>query len=1242
MWTKEQEVAINKQNSNILVSASAGSGKTAVLVERVINKVIKYKIDIDKILVVTFTNASAVELKERLLLAIYKELNKNPNDAFLKRQLTYINRANITTIHAFCLELIRSNFHILDIDPNFSICDEAQSSLLKLKAINNVLEERYKKSEVDKLEQKKLYNLLELFSSKEDTLIEHILGIYNYIMSFSYPFDYLKSSIEKYNINQDIDLCKVDFGYEIYINTKDEIKILLKRIDDILEQIEENEDFIKFYDLLQTEKEMLLRCINSNSFDELYENLQNINFARIPTYKGDNTKLKEKVVSFRTKVLKEKVQELKKSIYAKSKEILNDNRLAYNYLQYIYDILYDFNKEYINLKKKQNLIDFNDIEHLALELLVQKQDDLILKKTDIAQELTNKFVEIYTDEYQDTNVIQEEILNSLSNENNRFMVGDIKQSIYRFRQAMPEIFTKKYNEFKKIDDIKDEYRDVKIILAKNFRSRKQVLESINYIFEKIMSKQVGDLDYSYEEVLTFGADKLCETENNDYKTEINIIDLKNHEDENIIKEQDEINESNDEVSNYLKELKDFEIEAIFIAKKINELVGSFDIYDLKKEEFRKAKYKDIVILLRNLKDKGTILEETLRKYNIMAFCDKSSSVFESDEVKLLLSLLRIIDNPYQDIYMISIMYSIVGNFSLDDIVYIRSINKYLKIYDNLYLFKETIEKKEDKQILNFEKDILEKVDKFINLLETLNKYSKMYDVAGIISKIYDITNIYTQYNLDINSTQKMQNLTHLIDIALDVKTKGILTINEYIKYVDSLKDKSDSSTSAVKVIGENENVVRIMTIHKSKGLEFPIVLLCDTMRKYNMMDLNSSIIMHNKLGVGVNIVDNRYNITYPSLIKQAIKNISQKEIKSEELRMLYVALTRAKEKLIIFATVKDLQKLKDKQFVIYDNNKIDPAIILKNSTYFENIFMAINNEKTEEVNKIFNINITNVNENLDKNILNLSDDIQDSFNVEDEISLIQNRIKSITNNEDNLKDNLVKDILKHNLEYVYKDNGLVNTLSRVSVSKLKHEDNEYLYINNNIKNYEIDDNMLQEKYGVPMCLNENARYTPLRKGTLIHFILEHLDLKKNFTLDELKEYINKLYLNGVIITDDIKSINVKKIYNFLNSKIGKDIKDAKSIFKEQEFILKNTTFSKSIIQGVIDLYYINKNGNIILVDFKTDRLRNEKDYILRYKKQIDIYKEALNRLTLKKVEKSYIYSFELDKEIEVKEGAIEE
>ena len=1231
MWTKEQKQAIDKDNSNILVAASAGSGKTAVLVERVITKVIKYRIDIDKILVVTFTNAAAQELKERLMLAIYKALNENPKDKFLKKQLVYINRASITTIHSFCLEIIRSNFHVLDIDPNFSICDETESAVLKSKAILKVLEDEYTKTNQDESIKSKLYNLLELFGGKDENLIEYILKIYSYIKSFAFEYEWLEGAVKKYNIENVSNLYLTDYGKNIYDSVIGSLEILTKKTEEIINEIRDNEDFLKYTLMFEEDKKNIMNCIlnSQKNWDILKENLDLISFKRAPIYKGDNIQLKERIVSFRNNVLKKEVEKFKKNVYAPTSKILEDQKKAYNYVLYIYELILKFDEIYSNLKKEKNYIDFNDIEHLALNLLVKKDEEGNIHYTDVSNNLKEKFKEVYTDEYQDISFIQEAILESVSNENNRFMVGDIKQSIYKFRQAMPEIFNEKYDKYENIYEENEENKNsknVKIILAKNFRSRKEVLDSINYIFKKIMSKEMGDCDYSKNEVLQFGAISYEDNKALDYSTEINIIDLKKDEDKKLSENIEEGGESQEE---YLEDLKKFEIEAIFVAKKIKEIVGKAKTYNIKKNKMSNTKYKDIVILLRSIKDKGTILEETLKKYNIPVFCDVSTNLFESDEIHLLISLLKIIDNPYQDIEMISVLYSIIGRFSLDELIKIRSIDRKAKMYDNLFEAKKILEEKV-KNNETSEAKLLEKINRFMEVLENLTNFSKINLVSTLLLEIYDKTNIYRQYVIDKNSAQKKANLNLLVSLAIKCEENKITSLNEYIIYIKNLKDKTDASTSSAKIIGENEDVVRIMTIHKSKGLEFSYVFLCDTSKKYNMLDTTALVTMHHNLGLGINIVDDEFKVSYPSVIKEAIKAQIIKETKNEELRMLYVALTRAKEKLYIYAVVNDYEKFSKKQIPIYKGNRLEPLIVENNNSYFENINMAL--KDYDNSLGLFNINVINAYENINANE-EKEEDKKLSLK-----SIFKNKIKNKEHERRKIENEKSK--LKEVIGFKYKYQDEINVPSRVTVSLLKKQDYEMQedvqnveYINE-IKINKLSD--LHEKYNLDevFCV-DTEKYSSAKKGTLIHFVLENINLSRNYEKESLKNEIEKLVKMGKITKIDTGYININKILTFLKSDLGTEIRNSKFVKKEQEFILKEESISKSVIQGIIDLYYVNENGNIVLVDFKTDRIDEEELFRKKYKKQLEIYKIALEKITGKKVENSYIYSFNLNKKISI-------
>ena len=1216
-WTEDQLKAIEKRDSNILVSASAGSGKTAVLVERIIEKILNDYLDVDKILVVTFTNAAAQELKEKILNAIYKALEneKDPKKInHLKNQLIYINRASITTIDAFCFKLVRENFNILNIDPNIRICEESQSVLIKTRVLEDLLEEEYE-SYVDEKNVFGLYNILELFSGKDEELLDNILRIYNYIQSFPYPFKWLKEQIEKYNIAENIDLYDTDFGRDIYEDIVSEIELCIEKYDDYLNKISGIEEFNKCYTILDNDIQILKSAIaiSNKSWDKLYENISNINFPKFVIGKVSDEELKNEISEFRKKEVKSVIDKIKKKIYAKSNEILEDNKIAYKYIKYLYEFLVRYDNNYREEKKNLGVAEFNDIMHYALELLVDEEDNI----TDIALGLKDRYKEIYTDEYQDTSYVQERILDAISKDNNRFMVGDIKQSIYGFRQARPDIFNDKYISYSSKDD--EESSNCKIILSKNFRSREEVIDSINYIFEKIMSMKNGQCDYTQNERLICGNTGYISSDDTSYKTQINIINLKD-------KEVSPFEENDDDEVQIDEDLSNIQIEAKCIAYKIKEIIKKDKVMD-KDGMLRSVKYKDIVVLLRGIKNKAEIIEEELKRNNIPVFCDTSSSIFEGDEVKLVLSFLKIIDNPYQDIYMISIMFSIIGNFTLDEITKIRLYDSTSYVYDTLNSILN------DEEYVKQEGKIVEKIKRFLSIIKEYTIYSKKYSISELLIRLYKDTNIYYQFALEDDAESKKANLNYLIELASTFYSNIGNTLNAYIKYIDNLKDKQDTSTTSAKIIGENEDVVRLMTIHKSKGLEFPIVILADTSKGYNFSDSRKQrVVFHHKYGIGIDVVNQDLGVTYPSLIKQAIRSVIEKETKSEELRLLYVALTRAKEKLFIFATTKDYDKEYSMQTIKLKNGKFNETLVASNTSYYKNLLPVIKYYNEFEADKKeFDIQRIEIKSNT------TDEELRNLFNIKEaeEESKSINDILITAFNKEKVDKELLKSI-KENLESEYRYYEDAHTPSRVSVSELKQSkiDEEDVHITSLFQ----DENRDNDEYKIPSCLLEKEeKYTPVRKGLLIHFILQNLEFKSLNTKSDIKNYIDKLKFENVISEQDSKYISITKIYNFLNSKIGKELKDAKKIFREYEFILKNEKISNSLIQGIIDLFYITENNKAILVDFKTDKLDNEQDFIDRYKIQLKIYKDAINTLTDYNIYKTYIYSFNLNKEIELKE-----
>ena len=1190
MWTEKQKEAIDKRNSNILVSASAGSGKTAVLVERVINRVIDDNVDINKLLIVTFTNASASELKERLLKRIYEALDKDKSNAFLKRQIQNINIANIETIHSFCLKLIRANFDVLEIDPNIKIVDESYSNVLKIKAINNVLEKLYIKANKDNFEKEKLYKFLELFSSKDDKLTEYILKIYSYINSFSYPFDTLKSNIEKYNQNLDnIDLVKTDFGKEIYDDVISSLNLLLLEGNNKLKLIEAKEDFVKIYEILDSEVTYIKSILdNADSWDKLYTMLNNFSFSRMSAYKGEDIDLKEDVLYFRNKILKKEIEDLKKQVYETSSNILNDNKIAYEYVSYMYDIIFEFDKKYSKLKQDAALIDFNDIEHLALKLLVKKDENGNYELTEIAKQKRSEFEEIYTDEYQDTSMVQETILQAISNNNNRFMVGDVKQSIYKFRQAMPELFLSKYNTYKNTITNNDD--NLKIQLFKNFRSRENILDFTNLIFQNIMSENLGDVNYNHEEYLNLGATDYKKPEQN-LNTEVYLIDTKEKQDE---EEQEE-------------HYEDIELEAKFVAKKIKELIDNkFQVYDRKKECFRDIKYSDIAILLRSTKQKANIFEQEIINQKMGVFSDTSQEYLDSIEIQTIISLLKIIDNPMQDIPLVTVLRSNIGKFTDNDLVTIRLNDKYDDFYTCLL-----------KSRISVEGELKEKIETFLSNLKMWQEEQEYLALDELIWKIYSDTGFYNYCGLMPNGNLRQANLRALFERAKQYEQASFKGLYNFIKFIDKLKLGSGDLGSA-KLIGENDNVIRIMSIHKSKGLEFPVVFLANVGKQFNMQSLKiDPILLHSKLGIGMKYINHNIQVEYDTNAKIAVKNKLIQESISEEMRVLYVALTRAKEKLIITGISKDyekdIEKIK-KQVQIYGKveNKINPILLKKCKSYLDWI-MLVSVYNKFDFEKIANIEV------LEKNKLNTNskEEVVEKINIQEKLS---------NNKQDEKK---LKQI-KEEIEYKYKFIQSSITPTKTSVSEIK--------LNNQEKINSIE--LTKPKF---INNDEEKQVSPARKGSLVHMCMQYLNPKIDYLENNVKELINNLYEKNIITLKEMQAINPFKILQFTKSKIWQQMKTATKIYREKPFYIEveankinsNNNLDKVLVQGIIDLYYITKDDELVLVDYKTDYVQNEEELISKYKVQLDLYKVALEQALQRKVDKIYIYSVYLNKEIDI-------
>ena len=1220
-WTNEQQNAISKKSSNILVAAAAGSGKTAVLVERIIRKIIDDKVDIDKILVVTFTNAAASEMKERVLNAIYKKIEENPEDANLQKQIILLNKASICTIDSFCLDVIKNNFYEIDVSANTRIADGTEALLLKQEVLDDLFEEKYIANDKDFLD---LINTYTKYN-KDEELKDLILNIYTYIQASPFPEEWLNEKVEMFNTNQnqeEYNFSNTPWG-EIIIKNVNEILengiLKLKSIKIKMERFEElekwisviNEDLINYQEIKD----------NLNNWDKTYMSISNMESKRWPTDKKVTNDLKDEAKEIRDSV-KEELKKVKELINCQSKDAILDIAYMYQILNKLKNLIIEFSNRFYDKKRERNIMDFNDMEHLALNMLVKKDENGNVVKTEIAKRYSEKFEEIAIDEYQDSNLVQEYILTSVSKGNNIFMVGDVKQSIYKFRQARPQLFIEKYNKYKLEPN---ENEDRKIQLFKNFRSRKNVLDFTNLVFENIMSKKLGDIDYNEEEYLNLGA-SYEEIENQNINTEVEIIDLA-EDDEDIWKE--EAKTENDEEEVEQERIEDIVIEARFVAKKIKELIDNkYQVID-KKLGKRDIKYKDIAIVLRSITGVANIYEKEISNLGILVYSDSSGEYLQSIEIETIMSLLRIINNPMQDIPLVTVMRSPIGNFTDNELIEIRLNDRNSNFYEALIKTKT------------------DKVKNFLNLLEELRKKQQYMPLDEWIWYIYIRTGYMNYVSLMPNGNLRVSNMKMLFERAKNYESASFKGLYNFINYIDKIKFNSEDLTSA-KIIGENEDVVRIMSIHKSKGLEFPVVIVAGVGKQFNFMDLNGKILLDQDLGIGPQYINSDRHIEFKTLAKKAISIKAKNEAISEEMRVLYVALTRAKEKLIVVGRQKDVNKKmaeKQKSLEVYseENKKINPYLLQKYKTYLdwlELIYLKEGNEKTKD---IFSLNIIKKQE-LIKNLN------KEEIEEEDIVSKIKEQIANRNSVEDKKQKEEIINFL--NWKYQYEDISKIPT--KTSVTKVKELINveEMKENTKGIKiNIEETENIKSNITAKPKFLDEDkqVKITNAKKGTIMHLLVQKINEKEDYTLEKIQELIEELKNKNLIAEVEANSININTLVEYTKSDLFNELKNAKEINKEKPFYINvkasrlYDNISKNndeniLVQGVIDLYYINKNDELVLIDYKTDYIEKDKEQELveKYKEQLNLYKEALEKSLNRKVNKVALYSLYLNKEIEIK------
>lgn len=1198
-WTKEQQKVIDLRDRNILVSAAAGSGKTAVLVERIITMLAadKNPVDVDQLLIVTFTEAAAAEMKERIRAAIDKKLNEDPENEHLKQQETLIHNAQITTIHSFCLSVIRDHFHAIDIDPGFRIGEEGELKLLRHDVLEEVLEERYARASQRFLDFSSVYG-----GGRSDKKLEElILKIYEFSRSYPDADKWLKDCVEAYRVTNEEELEDSIYVRCILENVTRYLADVKELLKQGLEVCREADGPAAYESTLLRDQQMVERICKADTFAELVDVMQKVSWIRLAANR-DKSVSEEKVV--RVKAIREEVKGLVGDVasqyfYQDMEGILEDMARCLPAMEELAELVQAFADKFEEKKQNQNVIDFSDMEQYALRILTKKTEDGFVP-SDVAREYRQQFREIMIDEYQDSNLIQETILTSISTVSegryNIFMVGDVKQSIYRFRLSRPELFMEKFDAY----DTEDGERQ-RIDLHKNFRSRREVLDSCNYIFRQIMTRELGGITYDDKSALYVGADY---KEGKDLETEVLVIDS-GGEGYEALPDGEAVSER--------------ELEARAIAGKIRMLLEKQQVIDKRSGEFRSVRYSDIVILTRSVKGFADIFTEVLNQEGIPTYAGTREGYFATQEIGVLLDYLRVLDNRQQDIPLAAVLLSQFGGLTKEEIAVIRSSFREVPFYQAVAAYQE-----EGDEIR-----IRSKLEKCLGLMDEFRKIVPYTPIHELLLRILSDTGYGDFVAAMPGGAQRSANIEMLASKARAFEAASYKGLFHFIRYIEQLK-KYDVDYGEASIEDEQSDTVRVMTIHKSKGLEFPIVFVAGMGKRFNMQDARSSVVLHARLGVGLDAVNLKSRTKSPSIIKKVIQKEEALDSLGEELRVLYVALTRAKEKLIITGTCSNLDKRLPYYEMVRDQEReaLTFGRLGKASTYWDWILPALMRLTPEIPIRLERLTVEDI--------------------VGEEVAqeVAGRLVRTVLEQWDTEKTyNIeVKEAIEEQFGYHYPYSSGRTQKLKFTVSELKKR--VYL-LENSDESEGLGEVLYEEPEVVPLIpdfLKEEEELTGASRGTAYHRLMELLDFSRDYDEKKLTETIVRYQKEGKLTQEMADCIRLGDIMRFLKSSVGKRMTacaKAGNLMKEQPFVLgvdareiypDEQEGELILVQGIIDVYFEELDGLVVL-DYKTDKIYCAEELVEKYHAQLDYYAKALEQMTQKKVKEKILYSFTLGEEI---------
>ncbi len=1151
-FTDSQKLAINSRNSSILVSAAAGSGKTRVLTERLMAYVTSEDtpVDIDSFLIITFTRAAAAELKSRILTELIERSAKDPLNKKLKRQINLCYRAPIGTIHNFCTMILRENAHDLGMIPDFKIADTDKSQQIKLRCLEQILDNYYKNGDADF---RILANTIGA-GLNDARLQETILKLHEKMKSHPDPVNWVERQI--LILTQKIDdVSETKSGKFILERARMILKYYASEMEKLLEIMHSKDEYaniVAAYSNSVEETALAIRdAIRSSEigWDKFTESFP-IVFPNLKALKNSPDPKISDYIKFIREECKTACKKMHISFTEKSEQLINDMEIMSVPLVKLFKLTLEFDMLFLKEKQKNSLVDFADLEHLALEILVDKNGN----PTPRAVEISRRYTEVMIDEYQDVNEVQEKIFCAVSkHENNLFMVGDVKQSIYRFRLADPTIFLKKYSKFARVE-IANENENRKILLKENFRSRQSVLSAANKVFENIMSPELGEIDYNEEHSLNCGAVYYDKTK--DEPALLTVINVPDATDEETPKKT--------------------EIEAKFVANRVKQLV--LDKKQVQNgDSTRDIKFSDIVILLRSPGKSASVFSSALADVGIPVKDGKGIDFFGTPEVSAVISMLSIVDNPRQDIPLISVLRSVLFNFSADELASIRSNCKIGDFYNALISSENKCAK----------------IDNFILILNDLRELSADLPTDELIIRIFIKTNALSLFGAMEFGEEKRRNLMMLYEFASKFEADGFRGLFKFVSLLRRMEEKGESpnllSTSG-------ENAVSIMSIHKSKGLEFPVVFLCETSRKFNKLDMKEPVLIHSELGLGPKITDIERRVEYPTLWRRAVKEKLLVELLSEEMRVLYVALTRAKERIFITCAMKKAEEFVNKMRL--NSQSPMPPAVLQNAqtpaTWLISSALSAENEIKLE--------------------------IVDSDGAE--------KIEAVKNNNIPTINPEILNLITERLNFKYQYNDSVKLPSKLTVTELKGTHSE-----NDPESEEFVGFTKKTAFELP-DFTEDRALSGTERGTATHLVMQFINFEHCGTVEGIKMEIERLKNGGFLNERQANAVDPKVIFKFFMSDIGKRLLSANEILREFPFSVlceakdfynteKNDTV---LLQGVLDCCIIEGN-EITIIDYKTDFAceENLEELVNRYSQQVNTYAKVMERILKKKVRETVLY-----------------